>query len=484
MPPTNPMLATERERRASYREVFAGGEFRAVFVAHMLSMFGTIVSVIALSVLVYSETGSPLLAALTFALSLLPYAVGGTVLSPIADRFPARRVLVACDLVSAACAAVMVLRGTPVVVLLALRALSSLVAPLFNGVRAASLGDILHGDSYVLGRSLIRIVSQSAQIVGNAGAGLLLVVVSPRAALLVTLVGFLSSALILRFGTKLRPVVTPDHSHGGTLALFRDRRVRGLLALSWLPSALVVVPEGLATPYVAEIGAGPAAIGLLLAAMPVGAVLGELAAGALLGPSARERIVLPVAVAAPLILVAFVFRPAVLPAMVVLCVAGSCSAYRIGLDTWFFDAVPAAVRGRAMTLMLAGMITSQGLAMALGGLVAEYFTARGVIAFAGGAGGIAVLVLVLGVRRDRTTRWIHPDRPDHTVQRRGLMRADRPRCTAGRHASYRGLSQQGARQLVPRGKAGSDAYVGFAGWILSCESQRRSHFRARSNGTA
>src|SRR5258708_28341055 len=131
------------DRSGSYRAVFAVREFRAVFAAHLMSMLGTVVCEIALSVLVYRLTGSPLLSALTFALGLLPYALGGTLLSSVADRFPARRVLVVCDLLCAAAAAAMVLPGTPVALLLVLRCVTAAVAPVFSGTRAATLGDIL-----------------------------------------------------------------------------------------------------------------------------------------------------------------------------------------------------------------------------------------------------------------------------------------------------------------------------------------------------
>ncbi len=57
-------------------------EFRAVFAAHLLSLLGVVVSELALTVLVYDLTGSPLLSALTFALGFLPYLVGGTRSSP------------------------------------------------------------------------------------------------------------------------------------------------------------------------------------------------------------------------------------------------------------------------------------------------------------------------------------------------------------------------------------------------------------------
>lgn len=146
------------------------------------------------------------MSALTFALGFLPYLLGGTLLAGVADRYPACRVLVACDLVCAGCAALMVLPATPVAGLLVLRCAMAFVAPLFQGTRNASLADILgDGDRFVLGRSLLRMVAQSAQLIGFGLGGLLLVAVPPRGALALTAGTFLGSALLLRLGTANRP---------------------------------------------------------------------------------------------------------------------------------------------------------------------------------------------------------------------------------------------------------------------------------------
>jgi len=48
-------------------------------------------------VLVYQRTDSPLLSAITFAISYLPWLLGGPLLSTLADRFPRHRVLIATD---------------------------------------------------------------------------------------------------------------------------------------------------------------------------------------------------------------------------------------------------------------------------------------------------------------------------------------------------------------------------------------------------
>ena len=87
--------------RASYRDVLGVGEFRVIFAANVVSMLGSVVAAVALTVLIYQQTRSPALAASVLALSFLPYLLGGVLLGAAADRLPARRVLVACDLASA-----------------------------------------------------------------------------------------------------------------------------------------------------------------------------------------------------------------------------------------------------------------------------------------------------------------------------------------------------------------------------------------------
>ncbi|GAA3516200.1 MFS transporter [Actinocatenispora rupis] len=391
-------------RRTGYRDVFAVAEFRAVFAAHVLSILGEVLAGIALSVLVYRLTGSPLLSALTFALGLLPYALGGTVLASVADRFPARRVLVACDLLCAAAAVGLAVPGTPVVVLLVLRAAMAAVAPVFTGTRAATLADILGpGDGYVLGRSLIRLVAQGGQLVGFGAGGLLLTMLSPRAVLAVTTATFLCSALILRAGTRRRP------ARGGTgplLAgslrgmrrLLGDRRIRGLLVLAWVPPAFVVVSEALLTPYAAGIGAGPVGLGLLMCGMPVGAVLAETLTGALLGPRGRDRLVRPVALWACLPALAYALHPSLPLALACQVLTGLGIAYGLGLDRRFVAAAPEELRGVALTLQTAGLMTAQGLGMALAGAAAEVLPVPTVVA-GGGLVGLCAVAAALRYAR-------------------------------------------------------------------------------------
>ncbi|WKX72665.1 MFS transporter [Streptomyces sp. XD-27] len=391
-----------------YRAVFAVKEFRAVFAAHLMSMLGEVVCAIALSVLIYRLTGSPLMSALAFALALLPYMIGGTLLSAVADRYPARRVLVVCDLLSALCTAAMVVPGMPVAALLALRCVAAAISPVFSGTRAATLGDILgEGDLFVLGRSVIRITAQSAQLAGFAVGGLLLTAVAPRAVLVITAVAFLGSALVLRLGTRRRPAREGAGSGGALLGeslrvirwLFAHRRIRALLLLSWVPPMFVVAPEALATPYADDLGLGPAGLGLLMIAMPVGAIASEVVVGSRLSPRARAALTLPVAVLAMLPALGYLFRPSLPWALLCLLLAGCGSSYTLGLDQWFIAAVPEEVRGRAMTVLTAGLMTTQGLGMALAGAAAEFAPVHQVVAGAGVLGTACVVLVAAEARR-------------------------------------------------------------------------------------
>ncbi|MFD8814917.1 MFS transporter [Streptomyces sp. NPDC059627] len=388
------------ERPAGYGRVLAVPEFRAVFAAHVLSMLGVIVSEIALTVLVYDLTGSPLLSALTFALGFLPYLVGGTLLAPVADRYPARRVLVVCDLVCAGCVAVMAVPGTGIGVLLGLRCALAVVSPVFAGTRMATLSDVLGGgELFVLGRSLLRIVAQSALLAGYGLGGLLLAVLAPRHALLITVGTFLSSAVLLRLGTRHRPARARAREGGGTRQLFADRRIRRLLLLFWIPAMFAVVPEALAAPYADALGAGSPGLGLLMCALPVGTVAGELYAGARLGPAARERIALPLVCLTLLPYLGYALHPSLVLSLLLLLAAGAGSAYTLGLDQWFVQAVPEELRGRAMTVLSAGLMTVQGVGMTLAGVAAEAVGVRAAVAGAGAAGAVCCCGLAAAARR-------------------------------------------------------------------------------------
>lgn len=126
------------ERQATYGEIFAIGEFRALWLAQGLSLLGDQLSRVALSVLVFQRTDSPLATASVYALTYLPPIIGGPLLAALADRHARRRIMIICDLLRAVMVALMAIPGIPFPALCTLVFCVVLLSAPFSAARAAS----------------------------------------------------------------------------------------------------------------------------------------------------------------------------------------------------------------------------------------------------------------------------------------------------------------------------------------------------------
>ena len=387
--------------RMRYRDALAVREFRALFIALTVSICGSVVSAVALTVIVYQRTGSPLLSSLTFALGFLPYLVGGTLLSAVIDRVPPRRLLVSLDIGCGALVAVMAWPGTAVPLLLVLLAATSTLTSISGGARGGLVRTVVPAPAYVPARSLLRIAAQVAQVGGNAVGGLLLVLLTPSGAILVDAASFVVSAVVMRFGLRVRPAqgapageraLVPDSLRGVRAALAR-RDVRRLLLLGWLVPACAVAPEALAAPYVTDAGGSPAVVGWWLVALPVGMIVGDVVGVWVLTATRQRRLVGVFAAASFVPLLAFVWSPPIVLAIPLLVLSGLGAMYSLGLDSFVRDAVPEQEFGRTMAVNTAGLMTLQGLGFALAGASAELVGAPMAIALAGTCGLMVVALL-------------------------------------------------------------------------------------------
>ena len=386
--------------RAKYRDVLGMAEFRAIFAANIVSMLGNVVAAVALTVLVYQQTRSPALAASVMALSFLPYLIGGVLLGAAADRLPARRVLVACDLASALLIGCLAIPGMPLPALLGLLFAAGLLSPVYQGARSVVLPEVLPpGPRYILGRALIRMVAQSAQIVGYGVGGLLLAIVPPRGALIADALSFVASGLVLRFGLAARPA--PADRRGsmardsltGLREVLAHRPIRRILLFGWLVAACVIAPEALAAPYAAYIGQPARVAGFLLMGIPIGAVAADVIAAGLLPSWLQQRIILPAALFSFAPLVAFALTPGLAPAMGLLALAGLGNAWTVGMDGLLIDTAPAGLRNRALALAGAGLMFTQGAGFALWGIAGQYLPPTTAIPLAAAAGALAATIL-------------------------------------------------------------------------------------------
>ena len=159
--------------------MFAVREFRPLYGSYLLSTVGDELARVALTVLVFQRTDSALLSAVTFAISYLPWLLGGPLLASLADRLPRHRVLIGSDVSRAALVALMAVPGMPLPVLLALLLVVSLCSPPFEAARSALVADVLPDDRYAVATALTG-RAQVAKLLGYLAGGALLVASSPR----------------------------------------------------------------------------------------------------------------------------------------------------------------------------------------------------------------------------------------------------------------------------------------------------------------
>ncbi|MFI7689035.1 MFS transporter [Nonomuraea sp. NPDC049655] len=390
-------------RAATYGDVFAVKEFRVLFGSFALLVTGESIKMLALSVLVYARTGSPGLSAAAYMAGWLPYIVGGMFLLSLADRLRPRALMVTGELVRAAVCLLLAYAGLPVWGMLALVLVSGLFSPVFGAARSAALPDVLPGDAFVLGRSVIGVTSAASQVGGLAAGGAFLAFAGAPGALAATAALSALGAVVLRFGLPDRPARAAAGS-GGTGAvrqtlrvnrsLLADRRVRGLLLAGWLPTMCLAGAEAMIVPYLG----GEGRAGVVLAAAAAGMAVGEFTVGRFAAPPLRERLSAPLAVLLGVPWLGFALGPGVGWAAVLAACAAAGLSYQLGLQWRFVDAVPEEGRGQAFGLQSAGLMTGQAAGAALVGVLGETIGPGGAIVAAGAAGVLVALALLVPLR--------------------------------------------------------------------------------------
>jgi MFS family permease len=389
--------------------VFAVAEFRALWLAQLLSVIGDQLARVALTVLVYDRTRSALLAAITFVVSIVPTFFGGVMLAWLADRYPRRAVMITCDLIRAVLVLVMAVPGMPLAVMVALLFVVTLAGAPFNSARAAIFPEVLSGDRYVMGTAVTVTTYQVALVIGFAAGGTLVAFFGTRTALILDAATFVASALIVRIWVRARPAAATGRHHessrlagifaGARLVLTRPGLRTPLLF--GLLAAFYNAPEGVAAPLAQAVGGGAAAVGVILAANAFGQTVGAITFSRFVSPPTRLRFMGPLAVSACGVLVLFFSKPDLYVSLLILVASGLCASYQLAANSEFVRAAPREQRSQAFGLAQGAMSLSQGVVMILAGAAAEHHAAARAIGVCGAVGVAAALAVAVSAARDR-----------------------------------------------------------------------------------
>ncbi len=417
--------------RATFRDVFAVGEFRALWFSEVLSVAGDRLALVALTLLVFRHTHSPLLTAMVYAAGYVPWVIGGLFLADIADRRSRRSVMVTCDVVRAVLVGAMAVPGVPIGALVALLFAATMFAPPFESARAAITPDILQGERYALATSVFQTTFLAGETIGAVGGGIAVAFIGVRSALVIDAATFVVSALLIGLGTRARPAAARPETvrpsplarmRGGFGLLFGDEALRTLLLFGWLV-AFYSIPQGVAAPYALKLGGGPVATGVILASTVFSTAIATPLFTRFVRPRRRLAYMGPLAVLTCGTLALTALRPGLAASLVIFSLSAAFGVYQLAANTAFVVRVPSERRAQAFGIANMGVIVGQGAAFVAAGAAAEVFSPAAVIAVGGGLGAIAGVFLTL--------RWRHVSPP------------------GGRHAAGRRPGRATTRSSVP-----------------------------------
>jgi MFS family permease len=387
--------------------VFSVAEFRALWGAQLLSVIGDQLARVALTVLVYDRTRSALLAAVTFVVSIVPTFVGGVTLAWLADRYPRRAVMIACDLARCALVLVMAVPGVPLAGLVALLFLVTLVGAPFTSARAAVYPDVLAGERYVMGTAVTLTTYQFAQVLGFAAGGAVTGFLGTRWSLIIDATTFAASAIIVRARVRSRPAAAAHHEPArlpgvaaGARLVFTRPALRTPMLFGWL-AAFYNAPEGVVTPLARDLGGGAVAVGVILAASALGETAGAIVLSRFVAPPTRLRLMGALAIAACGVLALFFWQPGLPGSLLILAASGVCASYQIAANAAFVSAAPQEQRSQAFGLAQGGISLGQGTVMIMAGAAADHHSPASVIAISGAAGAAVALAITVNRARGR-----------------------------------------------------------------------------------
>lgn len=383
-------------------------DFLLLWSGTAVSLVGLTVSTVAYPLLILAATGSKAAAGVVGFFSLLPALLFQLPAGVLVDRWDRRRLMIWCDVVRAAGAASVVLAlaldELTVAHVVVVGFVEGTMSVFFNLAAHAAVPNIVHPDhlSAALARNEAR--SRAATMLGTTLGGILfgLSRVMPFLLHAVTHVISLITLLFIRADFQRRQPARTRTT--GLLAevgegmrwLWRQPFLRTAALLvagsNLLFRALFLVVVVMAT----DVGASPAAVGVLLGVAGAGGVLGSLAAG-----WCQRWVPLPALVVGANWIWALLMGAIVVADNLYLLTAAYAGMWFVGplwnvaVATHQLRITPDRLRGRVLGAM--GLLASGALPIGalIGGLLLEWFDARAAALVLAGWMGLLALVATL-----------------------------------------------------------------------------------------
>ena len=268
-------------------------DFRRVWTAHSVSIFGDQVSLVALPLATYAETRSAVAVGVVASAEAVTAVGLGLVAGVLGDRLPRRRLLVLTDagraLVLLGLAAAVLLPGTALPALLVGALALGVLRVLHDAAAGAALPLLVAGPDLVAANGRMQASEAASTAVGPALAGGLIAVGGVATAFAVDALTFVASGAAVAGIDRLdqrapeeagsRPSLRAEIK-AGLAALWADQAMVRVFTLMAAMNLLAVCVEAQFIPYAREVlGAGSLGVGLYFALGGTAALATSLLAG-------------------------------------------------------------------------------------------------------------------------------------------------------------------------------------------------------------
>lgn len=173
--PLRPVVGVgDRMREHPYIRLALDGSFSALWAGQLISLFGDRVHQIALGVMVFVTTGSPLATAFVFLSAALPNLFLSPFAGTFVDRWDNKEVLVVSDILRAAVILLIpVAAVTNILLVYPLSFMVTAISVFFRPARVAILPRIVEDDELITANAALWLGETIADVIGYALAGLL-----------------------------------------------------------------------------------------------------------------------------------------------------------------------------------------------------------------------------------------------------------------------------------------------------------------------
>ncbi len=364
--------------------------FRYFWLSRAVSGLGSAITMVALPVLTFELTGSPVLVSLVAAAETVPYLALGLLAGALADRVDRRRLMIVADVLNAFCLgsipAASALGGLTSAQIIAVALVSSTLAMLFDSGVYGLLPEVVGRASIAKANSAIYGTEATVRIAGTAVAGGLIAIVQPAGTLTADALSFAASALFIaavshrpaaRPGTEAARLPLRQAVADGLRFLFSHPMLRLMTVAGTLQSvsggAIIGQLVVFASRQLGIHGSDPR-IGFLYTAWSAGGIGGSVLLPRLLRRFSAFGVLLGALIAGTALGLVVVLSTNWLVALVAIAAWGT--AYLVVLvNTMSYsqEVTPAELQGRVNTTRRA---LSSGIGVPLGALVASTLTVQ------------------------------------------------------------------------------------------------------------